>query len=76
VPWLRRFLAGLSPLRPRFEPDLVHVRFVVDKAALRQVLLRILRFSPVSVIPPWLSHLISSRDEQQGYWWPQFIEII
>jgi hypothetical protein len=32
----------------------IHVRFVVDKVALGQVFLRILQFSPVSIIPPML----------------------
>jgi hypothetical protein len=54
VPWLRRLLAGLSPRRPGFDPGSVHVEFVVDKVALWQVFLRILRFSPVNFIPPVL----------------------
>jgi hypothetical protein len=29
VPWLRRFVAGLSPQRPRFDPRTVHVWYVV-----------------------------------------------
>jgi hypothetical protein len=37
VPWLRRLVAGLSPRRPGFNPESVHVGFVVDKVALRQV---------------------------------------
>jgi hypothetical protein len=32
------------------------VGFVVDKVALGQVFLRVLRFSPVNIIPPWASH--------------------
>jgi len=31
---------------------------VVDRVALGQVFLRVLWFSPVSLIPPWLSMLI------------------
>jgi hypothetical protein len=54
TPWLRSF-AGLSPRRP----GSIHAGFVVDKVALGQVFLRVLRFSPVSVIPPSLSKLIS-----------------
>jgi hypothetical protein len=34
----------------------VHVRFVVDKVALRQVFPRVLRFSPVNFIPPVLHY--------------------
>jgi hypothetical protein len=36
----------------------VHVGFVVDKVALGQVLLRFLRYSPVSIISPSFSMLI------------------
>jgi hypothetical protein len=39
----------------------IHVRFV-DKVALGQVFFRVLRFSPVSIIPPSLSKLISSGE--------------
>jgi hypothetical protein len=35
-------------------PRSVHVGFVVDKVALGQVFLRVLRFSPVNFIPPVL----------------------
>jgi hypothetical protein len=34
VPYLRRQVAGFSPLRPGFPPGSVHVGFVVDKEAL------------------------------------------
>jgi hypothetical protein len=50
VPWLRRLVAGLSPRRPAS----VHVGFVVDKVALGQVFLRVLRIFPVNFIPPVL----------------------
>jgi hypothetical protein len=54
VPWLRWLVIGLSPRRPGFVPGSVHVGCVVDKVALGQVFLRILRFSPVNFIPPVL----------------------
>jgi hypothetical protein len=38
--------AGLSPRRAGFNPRLVYVTSVVDKVALRQVSLRIIRLSP------------------------------
>jgi hypothetical protein len=38
------------------------VGFVVDKVALGQVFLRVLRFSPVDIIPPSLSKLMSSGE--------------
>jgi hypothetical protein len=41
VPRLRSLVAGLSPRRLRFAPGLFHVRFVVDKAALGQLFLRV-----------------------------------
>jgi hypothetical protein len=49
VPWLRSLVAGLSPQRPGFAPWSIHVGFVVDKVALGQVFLRVLRFSPVNI---------------------------
>jgi hypothetical protein len=50
VPWLRWLVAGLSPRRPGFDPESVHVGFVVDKVALGQV------FPPsTSVFPPSIS---------------------
>ena len=36
VPWLRLLVAGLSPLKPGFDSESVHVGFVVDKVALGQ----------------------------------------
>jgi hypothetical protein len=50
----------LSPRRPVFTSGSIHVGFVVDKVALGQVFLRALRFSPVNIILPSLSKLISS----------------
>jgi hypothetical protein len=40
-------------------PGSIHVGFVVDKVVLVQVFLRVLQFSPVSIIPPSFSILIS-----------------
>ena len=36
VPWLRRFVVGFSPRKPRFDPRPVHIGFVVGKVALGQ----------------------------------------
>jgi hypothetical protein len=47
----RRSLTAEARVRAR-------VGFVVDKVALGQVSLRVFRFHPVSIIPPWLSTLI------------------
>jgi hypothetical protein len=41
-----------------FVPWSVHVGFVVDKVAQGQFYLRVLRFSPVNIIPPLLSVLV------------------
>jgi hypothetical protein len=49
--WLRRFAACLSLRKPVLEPRSVHVGFVVDKMALGQVSVRVLRFSLVNIIP-------------------------
>jgi hypothetical protein len=58
VPWLRRLVAGLSPRRLGFDPGSVHVEFLMDKVALGQVPPppRVLRFSPVTFIPPVLHY--------------------
>jgi hypothetical protein len=48
VLWLRRLVTGLSPCRTSFAPGSVHMRFVVDKVALEQVFLRVIRF-PLSL---------------------------
>jgi hypothetical protein len=44
VPLIRGLVSGLSPPRPGFTPCSVHMGFEVDKVALRQVFLRVLRF--------------------------------
>jgi hypothetical protein len=51
---------------PGFAPRSVHVRLVVDKAALGQVSLRVLLFSPVSIIPPLLHIHVSSGGWTMG----------
>jgi hypothetical protein len=47
---VRLLVAGISPRRPGFECRSVHVR-LVDKEALGHGFLRLLRWSPVSIIP-------------------------
>jgi hypothetical protein len=45
--------------------EVVHVGFVVDKAALKQFFLRDFRLSPVNIIPPWfLIHKYHLGNEQ------------
>jgi len=41
-----------------------HVGFVVDKVVLRQVFLRVLRFSPVSIIPLWFFTLMQGLPQR------------
>jgi hypothetical protein len=54
VPWLRQLVADLSLRRL----GSAHAEFVVDKVALGRGFLRVLRFSPVSIIPPSFPMLI------------------
>jgi hypothetical protein len=42
-------LTAAARIRAQVNP----VGFVVDKVAVGQVFLRVLRFSPVNIIPPW-----------------------
>jgi hypothetical protein len=65
VPWLRWLVAGFSPRRPELAPSSVHVGFVVNKVALRQVFLRVIRFYPANIIPSWLSVLIYLLGDEQ-----------
>ena len=43
---------AVSHRRPRFEPKLLYVRFVVDKVTQGQVYSAFFGFCPVSIIPP------------------------
>jgi hypothetical protein len=65
VPWLRWLVTGLSQQRPRFVPMSVHVGFVVDKVALAQVFLQVLRFPPAIIVLLGLhTHIYDLGDEQ------------
>jgi hypothetical protein len=55
MPWLRQLVSGLS--EAPFMPGAVHVEFVVNKVMLGWVFLQVLWFSPVNMIPLWLSKL-------------------
>jgi hypothetical protein len=55
-----------TPRKPGLAPGSVHMGFVVGEVELGQVLLRVLRFSPVSVIPPGLHTRISSGGRTTG----------
>jgi hypothetical protein len=54
VLWFGHLVAGVSVGRPEFHPEPIHVRFVLDEVALGLVIPRVLRFSPVVIIPPLL----------------------
>jgi hypothetical protein len=66
VPYLRLIVAGYSRRRPGFASRAVPVEFVVEKVALGQVFLRVLRFSSVNIIPPLLYALIYHVGGIQG----------
>jgi hypothetical protein len=50
----RLLVTGFSPRRLGFDPRSVRFGFVANKVALKQVFPRVLRFFPVSFIPPVL----------------------
>jgi hypothetical protein len=53
--------SGLSTRKPGLAPGSAQVGFMVDRMALEQVYLRVLRISPVNIVPPWLrNHIIVS----------------
>jgi len=51
--WITRLVADFSPRRSGFDSGSLHVRFVLDRVALRNVSV-VLRYSPVHKIPPAL----------------------
>jgi hypothetical protein len=72
MPWLRWLVAGLPLWRCGFYPRPVHMRFVVNKVALGQVFLSVIKLSPVSIILPmlhthlWLQAAGIRRTHRQG----------
>jgi hypothetical protein len=57
VAWLRLLLAGVSA-KARVPSRLAYVGFLVNEVALRQVILRVPRFYPVTILPLFLhTHL-------------------
>ena len=55
--------------RPGFDPRPVHVRFVVDKVALGQAFLRVLRFIHVRIIPQLIhAHLFNNTLIRKTRW--------
>jgi hypothetical protein len=68
VPWLRLGVAGLLPRRLRVRSQVSPCGICGGQSGVRQVFLRVLRFSAVIVIP-WFSVLIYRV-------WPQFGDIV
>jgi len=72
MPWLMCLVADLSPWMLRFDTGQVYMVFVVDKLALGQVFLQVLRFSPISIIPLTLHnhlHLNTKETNKQAKAW-------
>jgi hypothetical protein len=64
---LARHVAGMGETRDAGSlPGSVRVGFVMDKVALGQVSHQVLRFYPVSIIPPWLSILMYQPGMNNG----------
>jgi hypothetical protein len=62
-PWVRQFVISFSPRWAGFNLRAVQVRLVMGKVALRrQVILRVLPFSPTNIIPSTL-HIHSSIND-------------
>jgi len=64
--WLRGLIVDLSLRKPGFDPRSVHVRFMVDKVALRY--LPVFRFSPVSIVLPILHTLVPPEGSMGQDW--------
>jgi hypothetical protein len=62
---IRQYYITITLLTPGFAPRSVHVGFVVDKVTLEQVFLRVLRVSPVNIIPPSFSIFIDQLGFEQ-----------
>jgi hypothetical protein len=62
-PWLKRLVAGLSPRRTGFAPGSVDVGILVDKVALGQCFIRVLRVFSVNIILPLLHTHLSPPHE-------------
>jgi hypothetical protein len=45
--------------------DRISVGFLLDKVALERVFVKVIRFSPVGIIPPWLSVFIYHVGDEQ-----------
>jgi hypothetical protein len=65
--WIRQLVSGLSPQRSGFAPRSDHLVLVMDKVTLHQAFLLVLRFSPVSIIPPGLHTHITPEERTIGH---------
>ena len=64
--WIRRLFAGLLLQNPVFETRLVDLGFVVDNVALERISHRLIRFPPISIVPPLLYYTTSDRTMALG----------
>lgn len=53
--------AGFLPQRPYFAPRAVHMGLVLEKVAPDRKFSKVLRFSPVSTIPPLLYYSLTNH---------------
>ena len=53
-PWLRWLVTSILPREPEFDPGSIRVWFVVGRVAGDQVLLSVMKLSPVSIAPSLL----------------------
>ena len=54
--WLNRLVGDLSPRRTGFIPRTLHAGLMMDRVSLKQVSVRVLRFSSVTTIPVLHTH--------------------
>lgn len=68
--WLRQLDLGLSPWKPRFNPGLVHVRFVVYSVTGTTGCVNVVQLSPVSITAPLADthHLYTTLTRKTSRW--------
>ena len=67
MPWLRQSVAGLLASKPELNARPVRLEFLLDKVAVEQAFLQVLRFSPVIfILRVLLAHYSSINDVLQS----------
>jgi hypothetical protein len=65
----------MSPRRPGFNSESVHVRFVVEKKAMRQVFFPVFPFSSISIVIPPMINAHYYYPHQKDKWAnPQYVK--